>query len=76
VRLFAAVDLAPATREAIAAEQRRLEAAFGPSGVSLKWVQPDNAHLTVAFLGDVADERVPPLVADFGRDIRRSAFGD
>jgi RNA 2',3'-cyclic 3'-phosphodiesterase len=74
VRLFAAIDLSAETREAMASEQRRLKQALGSSGASPKWVRPDNAHLTLVFLGQVADERVAPLIADIGRDITRPVF--
>jgi 2'-5' RNA ligase len=74
VRLFAAVDLSAETREAMAAEQRRIKAALGPSGASLKWLRPDNAHLTLVFLGQVDDERVPALIADAGRNIISPSF--
>jgi RNA 2',3'-cyclic 3'-phosphodiesterase len=74
VRLFAAIDLSAATRAAIAAEQRRIRTALGQSADALKWVRPDNAHLTLVFLGDVDDGRVPPLVEDFGRDIDLPSF--
>jgi 2'-5' RNA ligase len=74
VRLFAAIELSAETRDAIATEQRRLKSALGSSGGSLKWVRAENAHLTLAFLGHVADERVPPLIADAARDLIRPAF--
>jgi len=74
VRLFAAVDLSDETRDALAAEQRRLKKALEAAGEPLKWVRPANAHLTLVFLGHVGDERVPLLVADLARDINRPAF--
>lgn len=74
MRLFAAIDLSAATRAAIAAEQQRIRTALGPAADALTWVRPDNAHLTLVFLGDVDDARVPPLVEDFGRDINLPSF--
>ena len=74
MRLFAAVDLSAEAREAMAAEQRRIQAALGLSGASLKWVRPDHAHLTLVFLGEVDDARVPALVEDTGRDINLRVF--
>jgi RNA 2',3'-cyclic 3'-phosphodiesterase len=74
VRLFAAIDLSAATRAAIAAEQQRIRTALGSAGDALKWVRPGNMHLTLVFLGHVDDERVPPLVDDFGRDIDLRPF--
>jgi 2'-5' RNA ligase len=34
---------------------------------SLRWVRPERWHLTAVFLGDVADDAVPGLVAATGR---------
>jgi 2'-5' RNA ligase len=51
VRTFLAVDLTAEVRAALAAAQRGLDAA----GARIKWVADDNRHVTVKFLGDVAD---------------------
>lgn len=54
MRLFVAVDLDDAARDAIAAEQKRLQRALGDRGGSAwKWVRPDRMHLTMAFIGEV-----------------------
>ncbi len=53
-RLFVAIELAAAAREAIAGEQRRLQRAAAGSGSAMKWVDPRHLHLTLAFLGEVA----------------------
>ncbi len=53
MRLFVAVDLSADAREAIAAEQKRIAAAMAASKSSLKWVKPEQAHLTLVFLGEV-----------------------
>jgi RNA 2',3'-cyclic 3'-phosphodiesterase len=74
VRLFAAIDLSTATRAAMAAEQQRLRIALAPSGEALKWVRPDNAHLTLIFLGHVDDARVAALVEEFSGDINLPPF--
>jgi 2'-5' RNA ligase len=74
VRLFAAVDLSPETRDAMAAEQTRIAASLGPSARSLKWVGPDGAHLTLAFLGNVDAARVPPIVEALTRDVDARPF--
>ena len=55
MRLFVAVDLSDDAREAIAAEQKRIAAALGCSKSSLKWVKPEQVHLTLVFLGSVDD---------------------
>lgn len=74
MRLFAAVDLSADTRDAIAAEQRRMRSALGQVAASLKWVRPDTVHLTLVFLGHVAADLVPALIAEVGRDIDRRPF--
>jgi 2'-5' RNA ligase len=74
VRLFAAVDLSRETRDAMAAAQKRLKASLGPSAAHLKWVRPDQAHLTLVFLGDVHTDVVPPLVTAMSQDIDQPAF--
>ncbi|MGB7219694.1 MAG: RNA 2',3'-cyclic phosphodiesterase [Vicinamibacterales bacterium] len=61
MRLFAAIDLNDEVREAIAAEQKRVAAIVG-KGASLRWVLPAHMHLTLAFLGEVAEAAVPQIV--------------
>jgi RNA 2',3'-cyclic 3'-phosphodiesterase len=61
MRLFIAADVPDAVREALAALQARISAALGRSG-TLKWVKPEHAHLTLVFLGNVDDARVPAVV--------------
>jgi 2'-5' RNA ligase len=51
VRLFLAIHLAEDVRENIAAMQERLKA----SCADVRWVAPENFHLTVTFLGDLPD---------------------
>jgi RNA 2',3'-cyclic 3'-phosphodiesterase len=52
IRTFIAVDVDKTLRERMIALQDRLAA----SGVEVKWVEPDNLHFTLLFLGEV-DER-------------------
>jgi 2'-5' RNA ligase len=74
MRLFLAVDLDAAARAAIAATQKRVAAALADSASKISWVKPDRMHLTVVFLGEVAEARVPPLVESIGRDIDGKPF--
>lgn len=74
MRLFAAVDLSPETRDAMAAEQRRIKASLGSAAAHLKWVRPDKAHLTLVFLGAVHTDTVPLLVTAMSQDIDQPAF--
>ena len=55
MRLFIAIDLDDGARAAIADEQRRLKAAFDDSRSAIKWVRPEQMHLTLVFLGEVPD---------------------
>jgi 2'-5' RNA ligase len=52
IRTFIAVDVDKTLRDRMIALQDRLAA----SGVDVKWVEPDNLHFTLLFLGEV-DER-------------------
>lgn len=62
MRLFVAFDLPPAVTRRIAAfataQKDLLPAA--------RWVPPENVHLTLAFLGEVEQSRLPSLVAALG----------
>ncbi len=54
-RLFVALDLAPSPRAALAALCAGIPAA--------RWVPPEQLHVTLRFLGQVADDRVAGLQA-------------
>jgi 2'-5' RNA ligase len=60
-RLFLAIDCDDAARAAIAREQARLRRALD-GGSAIRWVKPAQMHLTLVFLGRVAEPRVPALV--------------
>ncbi|HET8760346.1 MAG TPA: RNA 2',3'-cyclic phosphodiesterase [Nitrospiria bacterium] len=67
VRSFVAVHVPESWAAGLAALRDRL--ARGAGGI--RWVQPDGAHVTLAFLGDVPAARVPALAArlrDAGRE--------
>jgi 2'-5' RNA ligase len=57
IRVFVAVELPAAQRAAIGALRARVEREW--KGV--RWVGPDQLHLTLAFLGDVGVQAVPAL---------------
>ena len=57
LRLFVAIRVPAEVQRALAAEQRRQEDA----GARLRWVRPESIHLTLVFLGNVAEERVPAI---------------
>ena len=64
MRVFVAVALVPALREAIGGARSRLDSA----GSALRWVPPDNLHFTLKFLGEIAEARVAG-VADAAREV-------
>lgn len=59
MRLFVAIKIDEAVRGALAAVQTRLAA----SGAPVRWIEPENFHLTVSFLGDQPDARVSQIEA-------------
>jgi RNA 2',3'-cyclic 3'-phosphodiesterase len=73
MRLFVAVDLSDEARQKVALEQKRIAEAL-KSDRSLKWVKPEQAHLTLVFLGNVDDLLVPAVIDSLGRDVGKPAF--
>jgi len=61
IRSFIAIELADATRRAIAATIRELRE--GPAGDRIRWARPETLHVTLRFLGDIDPARVPALTA-------------
>jgi 2'-5' RNA ligase len=66
VRLFVAVDLDDRARAALAgavgALRARLESAGRCPPRAVKWVEARQLHLTLHFLGEIDDRRVPAIV--------------
>jgi len=60
MRLFTALEIPDAWRAAVAKASSELQRR---SPVALRISPPSNTHLTVRFLGEVDDERVPALTA-------------
>lgn len=54
MRLFVAIELSKKVQSALA----RVQASLGKTFSDVRWTQPDRMHLTVKFLGDVADSDV------------------
>lgn len=59
LRLFVALDLGPAVSAGVA----RAIASARLAAPQAKWVVPDGAHLTLAFLGAVEEAHVPAITA-------------
>ena len=67
MRCFVAVDPSPEVRTAIARAQAALRAAA--SAADVRWTDASAFHLTLKFLGAVADERVPAVAAALARAV-------
>ncbi len=52
MRAFIAIELPEEVREYL----RRLQGKLGKSGADVKWVLPQNIHLTLKFLGEINEE--------------------
>ncbi len=69
VRTFIAIELPDEVREYLARCQERLKTA----GADVKWTRPEQIHLTLAFLGNVAAESLDALAEAAGE--AASGFG-
>lgn len=59
IRCFVALELDDATHRALAEVQTRLKRERVANAV--RWVAPENIHITLKFLGDVASDQMPEL---------------
>ncbi|HNT33508.1 MAG TPA: RNA 2',3'-cyclic phosphodiesterase [bacterium] len=57
MRTFIAVEVPGEIKQKV----REVQSALQRSGFSLRWVQPENMHLTLVFLGEVEGSLVSPL---------------
>jgi 2'-5' RNA ligase len=73
MRLFVAVELDDEARANVVREQHRLDRAFGDRS-GIKWVRPDQIHVTLAFMGRIEDLRVDPIVDAMGRNVPGKPF--
>src|SRR6266849_3358963 len=65
MRLFVAIDLDDAAREAIGAEQQKLRKILGEAGRSSpRWARPEQMHLTLVFLGEITDAARASAIVD------------
>lgn len=63
MRLFIAVNLPKEERDGIHAAARRLR----ERGLPVRWIDPDDYHLTLKFLGEVRPDRVDQMGSILGR---------
>ncbi|PZC48245.1 MAG: 2'-5' RNA ligase [Chloroflexi bacterium] len=59
VRTFIAIELPPGVKRVMEDAEQELKAA---SPAPVRWVKPDNVHLTLKFLGNVQTALIPGLV--------------
>jgi len=64
IRAFIAIDLDDAVRRTAAKVIGALRESRG--GDRVRWVRPENLHVTLRFLGNIESERVLPIVRELG----------
>jgi len=74
-RLFTAIELASGARRAVSACQSGLAALLSrPGDDSLRLVRQEHLHLTLVFIGDVDQARVPEIQTTMSADIGLPPF--
>ena len=68
VRLFVAIELTGEMRDALQEVQNTL----GRATDGVRWVRPEQLHLTVKFLGEAPDDEVPRVAEAVARSAARS----
>lgn len=58
MRTFIAIELGENIKEALSKIQSELKGA----DADVKWVSPENIHLTLKFLGEVKEEKIPKII--------------
>jgi 2'-5' RNA ligase len=71
MRVFIAIDIDEKTRAGIADLQKQLNAKVDIRKGDVKWVEPENIHLTLKFLGEIKDEQAGE-VCDISKQIAES----
>ena len=57
IRAFLAIDLPASLRSVLSSAQEELK----QSGADVKWVKPENIHLTLKFLGNVPLDKIETI---------------
>ena len=58
MRVFIAIDIDEKIRKALGDLQQQLQSKVDIKKGDVKWVNPENIHLTLKFLGEIKDEKV------------------
>ena len=75
MRLFLALEPDAAARARLADVLTRVQSSLDPDLASgLHWSRADAVHVTLHFLGEVGEDRLPALLSSLGRDIDRAPF--
>lgn len=61
LRAFIAVELPDQIHKLMAAKQDELRAAMGRASEVVRWARSESTHLTLQFLGDIAEDAVPGI---------------
>ena len=61
MRLFIAIDIDDEVKNALSNLQKQVQNQVDIRKNDVKWVNPENIHLTLKFLGEVKDDKVPGL---------------
>jgi 2'-5' RNA ligase len=67
MRLFIAIEIPDEIKESLIEAQRSLKG----SGVEASWPRPEGIHLTLKFLGEVAEPRIPEMM----KSLQQAATG-
>ncbi|MBN1772933.1 MAG: RNA 2',3'-cyclic phosphodiesterase [Deltaproteobacteria bacterium] len=73
MRAFVAVPLGEEVVQAAARLSAELRRKLAEQGLSAKWVLPANLHVTVRFLGEIAEAQVPAIGESLGPLVGRHA---
>ena len=67
IRCFIAIELDKTIREQLSLIQKKLQKQLRGNESGIKWVPPENIHLTLKFLGNVADQDIREICAAVSR---------
>ncbi len=75
MRCFIAIDIDQANKKALSVLQKQLQDSVDIKKGDVKWIRPDNIHLTLKFLGEIKDTEATE-VCDAVREVsgRRENF--